>query len=259
VAILLGIFPWLTARGRSRDGLDWCRSLLAEGLDGPDLGIACLLELCFVSNIGPIPAETIDTTRRTMHLLRRSGRPWLAPMTEAYVAAWSYESGDVAGAVAAIPACEQAVAELRAQAPQALSLVLQPLVWVNLDAGRLDAAREAADQGLGAATASGATFVESRMALNRARVDVAAGDSEAAWVHAERAATAARSTGETFVAIVATRLLAQVAEGRGEYATARDLLASVIDAVADTQSPEQLDEVMSDLRRCGRMASAGRD
>ncbi len=254
VAILFAVFPWFTARGRSREGLDLCRSLLADGLDGAELGMAHVLELCFVSNIGAIPAEIISAVRQTVHLLRESDRPWLAPMTEAYVAAWSYPAGDAAGAVAAIPACEEAVAEMRGYGPQALSLGLQPLVWVNLDAGRFDAARAHADEGLAAAASSGASFLESRMALNRARVDVAAGDSDAAWEHGQRALAAARATGDTFVAIVATRLLAEVAEERAEPTTAQDLLASIIDAVADTQ-PAQLEGVMTDLQRCRDKAS----
>ncbi|MDQ1614852.1 MAG: hypothetical protein QOJ60_791 [Actinomycetota bacterium] len=255
VSILFGVFIWLTARGRSREGLDWARRLLSGSLQGADLALAQLLALCFESNTGPIDVSTIAATRRTAPLLSGSGRPWVEPMTNAYLAAWSYPAGDSNRAAAAIPECERALEAVRPHGLLAVGLLLQPLVWVNLDAGKLDAARRWADEGMAAAAATGASYLESRMGLNRARVDVAAGDPEAAWSHAEHALITARATGETFVAIVATRLMARLAEAEGEHATARDLLTSILDPVAESQPVDVLEEVRADLRRCSELAA----
>jgi ATP/maltotriose-dependent transcriptional regulator MalT len=135
-------------------------------------------------------------------------------------------------------------------------MLIQPLIWVCLDAGRLDEARDCADEALEAATTSGVSFMESRMALNRARVDLAAGNLTDAAEFATRAITVARSTDDTFVTTTAVRFLAQIEEREGRYETARDLIASVLDDVAETQSAEQLAQVRADVQRCSELAQS---
>jgi hypothetical protein len=78
------------------------------------------------------------------------------------------------------------------------------------------------------------------MALNRARIEFAADHLDDAWEFAERAVVAARRTGETFVVAAAVQLLADVAGRRGDRDLARDLLMSVLGAVAETQPPAAL-------------------
>jgi hypothetical protein len=149
--------------------------------------------------------------------------------------AWSYPPGDAEAAARSIPRCAELTDQLREQAPGVLALGLQPLLWTCLDAGRLDEARRAADDGLAAAATAGLTVAESRMALNRARIALAADDLDQAWRDAEHAVVVSRRTGEPFVTSVATVALADVAERRGEPERARDLLLSVLDDVAASQ------------------------
>jgi hypothetical protein len=149
-----------------------------------------------------------------------------------------------------IPECLAAVASGADLPLGARPMLLQPLIWVYFDSGQLDSARITVDEALTAAVTSGVSFMESRMALNRARVDFAAGDPTSAAKYASRAVTVARSTGDTFVATTAIRLMARIEEDLGHYAMARDLLASVLDDVAETQSPTLLAEVRGDLERC---------
>ena len=255
VSILLATFPWIAARGRSRDWVEPCQRLLAASLTPADHGLAQMLELWLYSNTGPIPTELIERTRACVDDLPTDHMPWLAATTRAYLAAWGYPSGDVAGAEAAIPQCRRVLDQLRPDGPCVLGLVLQALVWVHLDAGQLEAARSYADEGLVAAAACGTTYMESRMALNRARVDLAAGRKDEARQYAERASSIARLTGDAFVATVAVRMLASIAEGEGRFATARDLVAGIIDGVAETQVPGALEQVLSDLERYTALAS----
>jgi hypothetical protein len=119
------------------------------------------------------------------------------------------------------------------------------LFWTNLDAGRTDAARAAADAAVAAAKDADLSILESRMAVNRARMALVEGDHDAAWGHAEHAVRVARSSGETFVVAAATRLMAESAAARGETALARDLLASIIDAVAESMTQADADEVVA--------------
>jgi hypothetical protein len=93
------------------------------------------------------------------------------------------------------------------------------------------------------------------MAVNLARIAIASGDNETAWRHAERAVEVARGTGDTFVVIVGTQLLAQLAESRGDVRSARDLLASVLDAVAETQTTDELATVRGHVARYEELAS----
>jgi hypothetical protein len=113
-------------------------------------------------------------------------------------------------------------------------------VWVTLDAGRVDEARAAADEAMTAAVAAQFSIGESRMALNRARIAMVGDELDDAWSYAERSIVAARRTGETFVASTATQLLADIAERRGDRELARDLLVSILDAVAEFQPPSAL-------------------
>jgi tetratricopeptide (TPR) repeat protein len=161
-------------------------------------------------------------------------------VTSAYVAAWSYPRDDPAAAARCSDECAATVEQLQSQPPAVLAWALQALLWASLDAGRLDMARQAADDALAAATSANLSFAESRMALNRARIALAADDLDRAWQDAERAAVVSRRTGEPFVASVATQLLADVAERRGDRDRARDLLLSVFDEVAESHPPAAL-------------------
>jgi hypothetical protein len=69
---------------------------------------------------------------------------------------------------------------------------------------------------------------------------LAADELDDAWTYAERSILAARRTGEAFVASTATQLLADVADRRGDPELARDLLVSILDAVAESQPPSAL-------------------
>jgi hypothetical protein len=212
------------------------------GVTGVDLALANLLRMCFESNVGPIERRTIDAAAETSSLLADSRHPWLRPLTDAYTTAWSYPPGEAAGAAACIPRCRATVEEVREYGPVITSWALQPLIWVNLDAGRLEDARAAADEGLTGAETTGMSIRESRMALNRARIAVAESDFDAAWRFGEQAAAAARRTGETFVLSAATQILADVAVARGDTTLARDLLVSILDLVVESQPPAAVAE-----------------
>ena len=240
VWLLFGAFGWMTARGRSRDGLAPTARALAADLEPPEEALANLLLLCFSSNAGRIDPDLVSASRETAAAMAQTRHPWLVPVTQAYTTAWSYPPGDAAAAAACIEPCRAAVEAVRPYGPGATAWCLQPLVWVTLDAGRLDEARAAADEAIDAAAAAQFSIAESRMTLNRARIALAADELDDAWSYAERSIVAARRTGEVFVASTATQLLADVAERRGDRELARDLLVSILDAVAESQPPSAL-------------------
>ncbi|HET7311245.1 MAG TPA: adenylate/guanylate cyclase domain-containing protein [Mycobacteriales bacterium] len=233
--ILFGVFGWITGRGRAGEGLEMSRRILASGVAGVDLALTNFLVMCFESNIGPFAPATIEAVRETAPLLEQSRRPWLHQEALAYTIAWSYPPGDAEAAAACIEPIRAVIDDVRKYGVGVVTWCLQPLIWVNLDAGKLADARAAADEGLSNALASGLSLRVSRMALNRARISMAEEDLDGAWRYAEQSATAARSTGETFVVSVATQLLADVADRRGDHALARDLLVSILDLVEDSQ------------------------
>ena len=235
--ILFGVFGWLTSRGRAGEGLELSRRLLAAGVTGVDLALTNFLVMCFESNVGPIVGASVEAARATAPLLEQSRRPWLHQETLAYTIAWSYPPADAAAAAACVEPVRAVVEQVRRYGVGVVIWCLQPLIWVNLDAGNIADARSAADEGLAAAMASGLSLRVSRMALNRARIALAESDLDAAWRYAEQSAAAARSTGETFVLNVATQLLADVAEQRGGKGLARDLLVSILDLVEESQPP----------------------
>jgi hypothetical protein len=162
----------------------------------------------------------------------------------AHASAWSYPSGDADGAAAAVPVCEALAEASSPFGPGAVGWALQTVFWTNLDAGRLDRARAAADAALAAAAEADLSILASRMAVNRARMAIVEGDLDGAWSHAENAVRVARASGETFVAAVATQLMADVAARRGDVSVARDLLASVIDDVAESMTQRDADAIV---------------
>jgi hypothetical protein len=93
------------------------------------------------------------------------------------------------------------------------------------------------------------------VAVSLARIAIESGDNATAWRYAERAVEVARGTSDTFVVIVGTQLLARLAEGRGDPRSARDLLASVLEAVSETQTVEQLVQLRRDVARYEAPAS----
>jgi hypothetical protein len=240
VWLLFGAFGWMTARGRSRDGVAPTARALHADLEPPEAALAQLLLMCFESNSGQVDAEVVAATREAAPALSQTRHPWLAPVAEAYTTAWSYPPGDSSGAAACIEPCRTTVDAVRGYGPGPTTWCLQPLVWVTLDAGRLDEARAAADEALAATVAADFSIGESRMALNRARIALAEDELDDAWSYAERSIVAARRTGELFVASAATQLLADVAERRGDHELARDLLVSILEAVAESQPPSAL-------------------
>jgi predicted ATPase len=253
--MLFGIVSWLVGRNRSREGLEWAERLLALGPSPESLPLVRVAQLFLASNLAPIDRGMVEQVRRTLPLLDGTPRAWLRPVADACVAAWSYPPGDRDAARHAIAVCECAYAETGDSRHLSL-LVLQPLIWTNLDAGDLDAARRWADEGLAIAAAAPAGLFESRMALNRSRVAQAMGDLEMAWVAAEQAMSTARAQGEPFVANAAARLLAQIAESRGEFDRARDLLASVLDTLADFAPADEVAAVHDQLNRYAELARA---
>jgi predicted ATPase/class 3 adenylate cyclase len=241
--ILFGVFGWITGRGRAGEGLEMSRRVLASGVTGVDLALTNFLVMCFESNIGPIAPATVEAARETAPLLEQSRRPWLHHEAIAYTIAWSYPSGGAEAAALCIEPIRAVIDDVRKYGPGVVTWCLQPLIWVNLDAGNLAEARAAADEGLSNAVASGLSLRVSRMALNRARISMAEGDLDSGWRFAEQSAAAARSTGETFVVSVATQLLADVAEQRGDRALARDLLVSILDLVEESQPPAAVEKL----------------
>jgi hypothetical protein len=184
-----------------------------------------------------------------------TGKPVANQNLHVSVAAWSYASGDPAAAARAIPVCERAVEAARHFAPAVLAFTMQPLMWANMDAGFVGAARQCGEEALALTGAAGLSIGESRLAVNLARIAIESGDNATAWRYAERAVEVARGTSDTFVVIVGTQLLAQLAEARGDLRSARDLLVSVFDSVSETQTVEQLGELRRDIARYEALTS----
>ena len=253
-SLLFTLLPWIVTRARSRDWIEPCETLLAEELSAQDRAYADIARLWLYSNVGPIPTEVVDACRLAVPVVDGLDPAWLAPMMRAYLAAWSYPAGDPAAAAAAIPECQRAVESGRGLPIGVQPLILQAMVWVYLDSGQLAEARAVADEAIAAAQAEGVAYMESRLCLHRARVDLADGRTEDARAYAGRSVTVSRATGDTFVATVATRLLAELEEGEGRYDSARDLIASILDDVEQTQSGEQLARVRAELERCAALA-----
>ena len=255
-SVLFGVSNWYNARGKSREGLKWSQRLLAAGGNDEDQALVAITELFCASNCGRIEPEMIARVSRCAPLFAASARPWVGPLADAYAAAWSYASGDPVAAARAIPACERAVEAARQFAPAVVALTMQPLMWANVDAGFVGAARRCGEEALALTSAAGLSIGESRVAVNLARIAIESGDNATAWRYAERAVEVARGTSDTFVVIVGTQLLARLAEGRGDPRSARDLLASVLEAVSETQTVEQLVELRRDVARYEALASA---
>lgn len=249
--IAFGLFGWLTGRGRSRDGVEMARRVLDRGPADVDRAMACFLYMCFLSNAGTHDSDAVAAAGETAPFLSQTRHPWLAPVTQSYVAAWSYPAGDPAAAAICAERCAQLVEAVQADPPAVRAWALQPVLWAWLDAGRFDAARDVADAGLAAAAEANLSFAESRMALNRARIALADTDLDAAWRDAEHAALVSRRTGDRFVTGVAAQLLADVALRRGEVERARDLLLSALDDVADSQPPAALTALRDRLATLG--------
>jgi tetratricopeptide (TPR) repeat protein len=201
--------------------------------------------MSMASGCGRLTPEMVDHVRRTAPRLADTDSAWAHPVGLAYTAAWSYPSGDVAAAECAIAVCEQLVEEARPFGPGALGWTLQTLFWTCLDAGQTERARVAAEQAFAAAGDARLSILESRMAFNRARIEAADKQWDQAWAHAEHAVRVARGTGEPFVVAAATQLMADVAVARGDIALARDLLASIIDAVAESMTQADADAVVA--------------
>jgi predicted ATPase/class 3 adenylate cyclase len=246
-SILMGAMMWLTSRGRGAEGLAWTRRVEAAASDEDQRALFAIMTMYFASMVpnGITPA-IVDDVRRYVPVLATSAAPWMGSMPMAYVAAWSYTPGDASGAAAAVPECERAVEVARAGTPGILAWVLQTLLWTNLDAGNLDAARIAGEESAKIFHDAGLSFGESRMELNLARVARAADDTDRAWNHASAAVELARSTGDTFVVLVGMRFLADVAVDRGDPDTARDLLYSALD-IADRDAREQVESIKEQI------------
>ena len=234
--LLFAMFPWLTSRGRSREVLELTSRLADEGLDGPTSAMVDFLAMAAESNVGPIDPRSVTACAASAHLFTRTRQPWLRLVAEGYTTAWSYPRDDRSAAMSAAARCEGIAEAARQHGSAIWQWCLQPVIWTNLDAGKLDAARAAADQAL--AVSTGMSFRESRAALNRARIALAADQLDDAWVFAEQATSAARRTGEFFVANAAIQLMADVAERRDDRALARDLLLSIVDLVTERHSTE---------------------
>jgi predicted ATPase/class 3 adenylate cyclase len=255
VSLLFCTLPWVIARATSREWIEPCSQLVELELSPQGHATARVLLLWLHSNAGPVPQEQVSGVAEVVSALDGHEPEWFAPTTRSALAAWSYSPGDAAGAEAAIAGCRAALEAGRDFPAGIQTVLLQSLVWVSLDSGRLDEARTAAEAALASATAAG-SFMEGRMALNVARVDLAAGRIADAEAFAGRAVSVARATGDTFVATVATRLMARIAEDEGRFETARDLLAGILDEVAQTQTNDQLGAVRADLGRCAALAGA---
>lgn len=248
-------FGWFTARGRPRDGFHLTRRLLTAGVADEDLALAAVLEMAFASNFSALEPVMIDRVRETTPLLTGSSYEWVQWVGTAYAAAWSYPAGDRAAAAVAVETCRSMLAAAAGAPPGIRSWLLQPLMWVHLDAGDLQAARATADEAVAVAEQAGLSHGESRMTLNRARIELQLDELDDAWADADRAARVARGTGETFVAAAAVRVLAQVAERRDDRQLARDLLASILDNVTDTHAPAEIAAIRADLERLTPRAS----
>jgi predicted ATPase/class 3 adenylate cyclase len=243
--IVFSAVGWFVGRGRSADGLRLAQQVLAAGAVGAEEALVAVAEMSLASGCGRLSPDMVERVRTTADRLAGTAYDWVRPLALGHAAAWSYPSGDVAGAAAAVPVCEQLVEQARAFGPGALAWSLQPLFWTNLDSGRIDGARAAAEEALAAATEAHLSILESRMAFNRARIAMAQADHDEAWRYAEHAVRVARATGETFVVAAATQLMADVATARNDVALARDLLASIIDAVAESMTQADADQVVA--------------
>jgi tetratricopeptide (TPR) repeat protein len=126
-------------------------------------------------------------------------------------------------------------------------MTLQALSWAQLEEGDLRAARAAAVEAVALARKAGLSINESRLSLSIAMVDLAAGDYDRAWEHAQDAVDAARRTGDRHLLILGTSRLAEVAARRSELGRARDLLLSVLDHVVELQTDDGLGEFYDTL------------
>ena len=239
---------WFAARSRVVEGLEMCERLLAAGGSEEDRSIVAFVELMLASH-GHLDDDLLARTRREIAPLARSSYPWLALPADAYLAAYSIVADDAASAGRAVAACRVAVDAARGSRPAVLAMTLQALTWACMEAGDLDAARDAAGEAVALMRGAGQSAWQSRIGANLAHVAIRAGDLDAAWRHAERAAEAARGTSDTWMIIAVTQLLSHIAARRGDLRSARDLSLSLLDAVAEVESDPALAGVHRDVAR----------
>lgn len=214
-----------------------CERFRAAGGAGEERAVVAFVEFMLASH-GRLDAETLDRIRQEIGLVGQSSHPWLALPAEGYLAAFSIVAGDPASATRALDACRAVVAAARSTSARApvLAMTLQALTWAHMEAGDLDAARAAAGEALTLMESSGLSVWQSRIGANLAHAAIRADDLDAAWRHAERALEAAGRTSDTWVVITVTQLLSQIAARRGDLRSARDLLLSLLDSVADAEA-----------------------
>ena len=247
-SMLVATLLWFAARSRVVEGLEMCERLLAAGGSDEDRSIVAFVELMLASH-GRIDEDVLTRTRRSVGMLAQSSHPWLAGPADGYLAAMSIVAGDAASAGRAVAACQAAVDAARRSRPPVLAMTLQSLSWACMEVGDLDAARDAAEEAEALMSVAGLSVWQSRIGANRAHVAIRAGDLDAAWRFAERAAEAARRTSDTWMVIVVTQLLSQIAARRGDLRSARDLSLSLLDAVAEVESDPVLAGVHRDIAR----------
>lgn len=236
-AMLIATLLWFAARSRSAEGLELVERVRAAGGRPEDRAIVTFAEFMLASH-GRLDDDRVARIRRDMAALDRSSHAWLALPASGYLAAYSIVAGDEASATAALATCRAAVASARRSQspPPVLAMTLQALTWAGMEAGELAEAAAAAKEGLELMREAGLSVWQSRIGANRAHVAIRAGDLDAAWRHAERAAEAARATADTWIVVTATQLLAQIAALRGDVRSARDLTLTLLDATVDVET-----------------------
>lgn len=242
-------FPWLFARGRSREGLHWCERLLATQANETDRAIAAFAEDLFSSNAG-VNRSTEEQERmaRDMEALPRSAYPWLAPPAAGYQTLYLVSRGEISAAEA-VARCEAAVEGARGLNAVARGMTLQALAYAKANAGDLEGGRVSAIEAFNVMNEVDVSSGLCRGALTVAQIAVATNDLASAWAYGERCVEVARRTGDTGVVLAGTSLLATVRAMQDDLAGARDLMMGVLDAAEESRPDQDVAGVLNEIAR----------
>jgi predicted ATPase/class 3 adenylate cyclase len=233
----IGLWCWLITRPRL--GMDWCERLLASDVTDGDRAMAAWALLFIGTNIiGPPDPSRSQELAAAIRALPESGRPWLAPAADAWLALFSGEQG-LMDPPEVLRSCEAAVTAARGGNSTILGTTLQGLIFARLSTGDLKGASEAANEALDVFCNSKLSAGEGRTANLASTVALRLGDLQRARKLAERAIEVAHRIDDTPVIWLGTQTLAQTLTAQGDPQTAMAALVGLLDNLADRLADPQ--------------------
>jgi predicted ATPase len=243
----IGLWCWLITRPRL--GMEWCERLLACDLtDGDRAMVAWAILFIGTNIIGPPAPSRIEELAAAMRALPESGRPWLAPAADAFLALSSAEHG-LMDPTDMLRSCEAAVTTARGGNSTILGTTLQGLFFARLSTDDLEGASKAANEALDLFCDSKLSAGEGRTANLASIATLRLGHLQRARELAERAIEVAHRIDDTPVIWLGTQTLAEALTAQGDPQTALAALVGLLDNQGDRLADPQRGMLHSSIAR----------